>query len=194
MVIRLDTQENTESLPVKGSYTPPPSQLGGRGFGPFAETAVLERGTPALDLRPNLPRPARPVNWREFDEIVRGLDPEGVSELPQRDLEPEYGRLATAALVVSLSGIVTGIGFLAGTVMGQVTLRRIGRAGWLERNEPARTRARNAVMIGYTGMAVLATAALLAAGWWLMQTPLDQLLPGVDAGTAPVTPATGATP
>lgn len=194
MVTRLDTQENTESLPVKSSYTPPPSQLGGRGFAAFAETAVLERGKPAPDLTPDLPRPARAVNWREFDEVVRGLDPEGVSELPQLDLEPEYGRLATASLVVSLSGIVTGIGFLVGTVMGQVTLRRIGRAGWLERNEPARNRSRNAVMIGYTGMAVLATAALLAAGWWLMQTPLDQLLPGVDAGTAPVTPANGATP
>lgn len=206
-------QKDTDP-PARESFVPPPSQLGGLGFTAFADTAVLDHGAGSVqeeddgwpDLpeesaepvsgaaAPRLPRPAQSVNWRDFDDMVRGLDPDGTESLPPLDLEPEYGRLAAASLAVSLSGIVTGVGFLVGTVMGQVALHRIGRAGWFERNESARRQARNAVMIGCIGMAVLATGALLVTGWWFMQTPLDELMPGMNADTAPVTTTNEATP
>lgn len=192
--------------PVRAAYTPPPSQFGEGGFTAFAGRDIPEpvqvddevedgpdgwffpqaeppasevppaTGEAAVPPWPQAPRPARAVNWRGFDELILGPDTDLV--VPER--RPEFGTMATAALVISLSGMVTGLGFFVGIVLGQMTLRRIGRAGWFHSNEPARRRARNAVMVGYTGIAVVVAAILLAGVWWLVQTPLETLLPDVN--------------
>lgn len=210
-----ETYSPTGSVPVQESYIPPPSRFGGGGFSSVACTSVMdsangedpwlfgepEQVTAAADSDrepaaepdrhgPALgPRPARAVNWRGFDDIVLGVDS---AEVDQSPAAAPYDRMATAALVVSLLGIVTGIGFVAGALTGQVALRRMSRAGWFECNEPARRRARNAVMIGCTGTALLVTGAILAAGWWFVQTPMETIIPGFDAGVTPAgTPAEG---
>lgn len=185
---------------MQQSYVPPPSRFGGHGFAALAagtapaETTAADEGLLYTEPESEVsagedsaepvsgPRPARAVNWRDFDQIVLGPDSGDLSLSPVA--EP-YDRMARASLVISLLGIVTGAGFLVGAVMGQIALRRMGRAGWFECNEPARRRARNAVMIGCTGTAVLATAALLVAGWWLVQTPLETLVPAPGAGDTP---------
>lgn len=202
----------TEGPSVQQVFVPPPSRFGRDGFAALAAGAGVDNGTAsddrwlfaeAGDIEPlpaeaapqhtpteepvSGPRPARAVNWRDFDQIVLGPDSGDLSLSPVA--EP-YERMARASLVISLLGVVTGVGFLVGAVMGQIALRRMGRAGWFECNEPARRRARNAVMVGCTGMAILAAAALLIAGWWLVQTPLETFIPGLDAGgTAPAASA-----
>ncbi|MFJ2662617.1 hypothetical protein [Arthrobacter koreensis] len=118
------------------------------------------------------------MNWRGFDDVILGA---GDDDEP-RDPSDEWGRdqkLAKAAFIVSLLGIVTGAGFLVGAVMGHVVLRRLGRCGWFSCNQEAERRARNAVMVGHTGMALLVSAFVLAGAWWLVQTPLESLVPNI---------------
>ncbi|MGY4541341.1 hypothetical protein ACVWY0_001250 [Arthrobacter sp. UYNi723] len=114
-----------------------------------------------------------------FDELIWGHNDAGAQVEVQSDIIPrrlspgdssqQHGTLATASLVVSLAGIVTGVGFVAGAVMGHVALSQIGRAGWFRSDELAARRARNAVSIGYIGMAVLFIAGILGAAYWLTQ-------------------------
>lgn len=104
-----------------------------------------------------------------------------------------HDRLATASLAVALSGIVTVVGFPAGSLMGHAALRRMGSASWYHGTVKAERRARNAVMIGYVGMAVLAAAALLIAAWWLLQTPVGTLLPGPETTDSSTLTTTGGT-
>lgn len=121
----------------------------------------------------------QPVSDPSFDELIWGHGEDGAQievqsdriprRLSHRDYSQQHRTLATASLVVSLAGIVTGVGFLVGAVMGHVALGRIGRAGWFRCNELAESRARNAVRIGYMGMTVLLCAAILGAAWVMIK-------------------------
>lgn len=183
------------------SYTPPPSQFGSGGFRALSSTAVLEReaetaegegswifdesestvdvAATAEPLRiPQGPRPARAVNWRGFDDVILGSEDSNESPEPSGEWRRDQ-KLAKASFIVSLLGIVTGIGFLIGALMGHLALRRLGRCGWFSCNQEAERQARNAVMVGHTGMALIVAAVVLAGAWWLIQTPLESLLPNL---------------
>ena len=144
-------------------------------------------GKPAAPRAPG-PRPARAVGWQDFDHMLLGsgyeLNPEFVDEAEEQ-LNPlqDKDRLASAALIASVLGFVTaGLGFVAGSVMGQLALRRLGRAGWFESADASRRTARTAVMIGSIGLGLVATALAFAGTWWLANAPLETILPGLAPG------------
>lgn len=163
------------------------------------EPEELPDRTASLDDDEPLWTPQAPPEDRpSFNDVLLGRssgDPGSDGDagpLPQQD-SIGHDRLATASLAVSLSGFVTLIGFPAGVLMGHMALRRIGPAGWYHGTVKAERRARNAVMIGYLGLAVLAAVALLLAAAWLLQTPLETTAPGTGAVHSTST-TTGGTP
>lgn len=183
------------------SYTPPPSQFGSGGFRALNGTAVMEREAETVEgqdswifdesesaadepataeprMVPQGPRPARAVNWRGFDDVILGSEDSDEPQEPSGEWRRDQ-KLAKASFIVSLLGMVTGVGFLAGALMGHLALRRLGRCGWFSCNQEAERQARNAVMVGHTGMALIVAAFVLAGAWWLIQTPLESLVPGL---------------
>ncbi|MET3172717.1 UNVERIFIED_ORG: hypothetical protein ABIB52_000545 [Arthrobacter sp. UYCu721] len=146
---------------------------------------VFDQLAPVVQDAPNL-APAvaeedveEPVIEPSFDELIWGHNEAGDQveiqsdriprRLSPRESSQQHGELATVSLVVSLAGIVTGVGFVAGTVMGHVALIRIGRAGWFRSDELAARRARNAVSVGYIGMTALLCAGILVSAWLLVK-------------------------
>lgn len=162
----------------------------------FAEEAVDQEDAPVAQQfteeppapRAPGPRPARAVGWQDFDHMLLGsgheLNPEFLDEAEeQRHSVQDKDRLASAALIASVLGFVTaGLGFVAGSVMGQLALRRLGRAGWFESADASRRTARTAVMIGSIGLGLVATGLAIAGTWWLANVPLETILPGLAPG------------
>lgn len=143
---------------------------------------------------------APPAEQMSFNDLILGRGGADGSRSGEPDPFAGEGnirhdRLATASLAVSLSGFVTVIGFPAGVLMGHAALRRIGPASWYHGTVKAEHRARNAVMIGYLGLAVLAVIALLLAAGWLLQTPVESPVPGLEVtDSSTLTTTTGGTP
>jgi hypothetical protein len=140
-----------------------------------------------------------------FDELVQGPDVSlgdvAVDDLDEFELagwsdsdapapRSMHSKLATAALVVSISGFVTGVGFLVGYFMARSVLKQMGYTGWYVWNFTTRKRAHAAIVISGWGSALLLVAGVAVLLWWVISTqlPVEIWLPGPDAPVAPVAP------